>query len=72
VKFIIPNSSIVSFARRTNITHCNRCIDDTLIVGAACVNSLDVMLESKLYFYHHVNCMHSLALKLLGLISFIT
>jgi hypothetical protein len=71
MKFIIPNSNIVSFARRTNIIHCNCCIDDTLDVDAVCVKSLGLMLESKLYFYQYVDCMYSHAFKLLGLISFI-
>lgn len=71
MKFIIPISSIVSFARGTNVIHCNCGIDDTLIVGAACVKSLVVMLESKLYFYRHADCMNSLAFKLSGLISLI-
>jgi hypothetical protein len=29
------------------------------------------MLDSKLHFYRHVDCLHSQALKLLGLIRFV-
>jgi hypothetical protein len=47
-------------------------LGDVLIVRTDCVKDLGAMLYSKLHFHRHVDCLSSQALKLLGVISFIT
>jgi hypothetical protein len=47
-------------------------LGDLLIVRTDCVKNLGVMLGSKLHFHRHIQYKHSKALKLLGLIHFIT
>jgi hypothetical protein len=37
-----------------------------------CTKDLGVMLDSKLYFYRHVDFVHSQALRTLGLIRYVT
>jgi hypothetical protein len=42
------------------------------MVRTHCVRDLGILLDSKLHFHHQVDHLHSQALKLLGLIHFIT
>jgi hypothetical protein len=60
------------FTRKTNRIHFDYFLGGLLIVRTDFVKDLGVMLNSKLHFHHHVDCLHSQALKLLGLICFIT
>jgi hypothetical protein len=62
----------IFFTRKTNIIHFNFFLDDLLIVRTHVVRDLGVMLDSELNFHRHVDYLHSQALKLLGLIRFIT
>jgi hypothetical protein len=63
---------MIYFARKTNSIRFNYFLGDLLIIGTDCVKHPGVMLHSKLHFHHHVDCLYSQALKLLGLILFIT
>jgi hypothetical protein len=74
MKIIIfkTNIFVISFTRKPNNTHFNYFMGDLLIVRTNRVKDLGVMLDSKLHFHRHVDYLHSQALKLLGLIHFIT
>jgi hypothetical protein len=63
---------MISFTRDTTSFHFNYFLSDLLIVEINCVKDFGVMLDSKLHFHCHVDYLHSQALKLLGLIRFIT
>jgi hypothetical protein len=52
--------------------HFNYSLGDLLIVRTDCLKYFGVMLDSKLDFYRHVYYLRTQALKLLGLIRFIT
>jgi hypothetical protein len=68
----IQKTNIIPFAHKTNSIHFDYNIGDIWIFHIDCVKYLGVMLDSQLYFYLHVNCISSQALKLLGFIHFIT
>jgi hypothetical protein len=72
MKIIIFKTNIISFTRKTKSIYFNYYSDDVLILGTDCVKNLEVMLDSKLHFHHHVDYLQSQALKLLRLIRFIT
>jgi hypothetical protein len=65
-------TNIISFTRKTNSIYFNYYVDNLLIVWTDCVKYLGVMLDSKLHFHHHIDNLYSRALKLIGLIRFIT
>jgi hypothetical protein len=62
----------IYFTRKINRIHFNYFLVDVSMVRTDYVKYLGVMLDSKLYFHRHVDCLHSQALKLLGLIRSIT
>jgi hypothetical protein len=64
-------TNIISFTRKTDSIYFNYYVDNLLIVRTDCVKDLGVMLDSKLHF-RHIDNLYSRALKLLGLIRFIT
>jgi hypothetical protein len=72
MKINILKTNIISFTRKTNSIYFNYYVDNLLIVRTDCVKDLGVMLDSKLYFHRHIDNLYSRALKLLGLICFIT
>jgi hypothetical protein len=63
---------MICFTRKTNSIHFGCFLGDLLIIRTDCVKDLGVMLGIKLHFDRHVDYLHSQALKLLGLIRFIT
>jgi hypothetical protein len=65
-------TNIISFTRKTNSIHFNYYVDNLLIVRTDCVKDLGVMLDSKLHSHRQIDYLYSRALKLLGLIRFIT
>jgi hypothetical protein len=73
-KINIFQTDTISFTRKTNSMHFNSFLGDLLIVRTDCAKDLRVLLERKLLFHRHVNYSYLLseALKLLGLIRFIT
>jgi hypothetical protein len=64
--------NIISYTCKTNSIHFNYYVDSLLIVPTDCVKDLGVMLNSKLHFHCHIDYLYSRALKLLGLIRYIT
>jgi hypothetical protein len=72
MKINIFKTNIIYFVRKTNGIHFNYSVGDLLIVRTDCVKYLRVMLDSKLHFHRDVDYLHFQALKLLGLIRFIT
>jgi hypothetical protein len=65
-------TNIISFTRKTISIHFNYFVSNLLIIQTDYVKDLGVMLDSKLHFHRHVDYLRSKALKLLGLIRFIT
>jgi hypothetical protein len=63
---------IISFTRETNSVHFNYYDSNEIILRSDCIKDLGVMLDSKLYFHHHVDFVHSQALRTLGLIRYAT
>jgi hypothetical protein len=57
---------------KTNSIHFKYFVKDVLILRAKYIKDLGVMIDSKLYFHHHVHFVYSQALRTLGLIRFIT
>jgi hypothetical protein len=68
----IFKTNIIYFTRKTNSIYFNYFVGDLLIIRTDCVKNLGVMLDSKMHFHRHVDYLHSRALKLLGLIRFVT
>jgi hypothetical protein len=71
IDILKTNIHVISFTRKTNI-HFNYYVGDLLIVRTDCVKDLGVMLDDKLHFRRHVDCLYSQSLEMLGLIRFIT
>jgi hypothetical protein len=65
------NNNAISFTCKTNSIHLNYRIGDVLDLRTNC-GDLCVMSNSKLHLHQYVNYISSQALKLLGLIRFIT
>jgi hypothetical protein len=72
MKMNIFKTNIISFTRKINSIHFNYFVGDLLTARTDCAKDLGVMFDSKLHFHRHVGYLHSQALKLLELISFIT
>jgi hypothetical protein len=68
----IQKTKIISFTHKTNSVHFKHFVKDVLILRAECIKDLGVMLDSKLYFHCHVDFVYSQALRILGLVRFIT
>jgi hypothetical protein len=69
MKTNIFKTNIIYFARKANSTYFNYFVGD---LPTDYVKDIGVTLDNKLYFHRHVDYLHSRALKLLGLILFIT
>jgi hypothetical protein len=65
-------TNLIYFTHKTNSIYFNYYVDNVLIVRTDCVKDLGVMLDSKLHFHRHIDKLYSRALKLFGLIRFIT
>jgi hypothetical protein len=72
IRINILQADIIFFTRKTNSINFNFWGGDLLILRTHRVKELGVMLDSKLYFLRHFDYLHSQALKLLGLIRYIT
>jgi hypothetical protein len=72
VNINIFKTDTVSFTHKTSSINFYYFWGDLLIILTACVKYLGVISDRKLHFHRHVDCLHSQALKLLGLIRFIT
>jgi hypothetical protein len=72
MKMNIFRTNVIYFTCKTNSIRYNYFGGDLLIVRTDCVKYLGIILDSKLHFHPHVDDLRSQALKLLGLIRFIT
>jgi hypothetical protein len=72
MKFNTLETNIIFFTRKTNSIFFNYYVDNLLIVRTDCIKDHGVMLDSKLHFHRHIDNLYPQALKLLGLIRFIT
>jgi hypothetical protein len=68
----IQKTRIISFMRKTNSVHFNYYVSNEIILHSDCIKDLGVTLDSKLYFYRHVDFVYSQALRTLGLICYVT
>jgi hypothetical protein len=68
----VGKTTIISFTRKTVGFHFNYKLSNNPILRSQFVKDLGVLLDSKFYFHHHVDCMSSQGLKILGLIRYIT
>jgi hypothetical protein len=68
----VGKTTIISFTRKTVGLHFNYKLSNNHILRSQCVKDLGVLLDSKLYFHHHVDYISSQGLKMLGLILYIT
>lgn len=50
----------------------NYYINDVSVLRTNCNEDLGVVLDSKLHFHCHVDCVHSQALRTIGVIRYIT
>jgi hypothetical protein len=65
----IQKIKITHFTRKTNSIHFDYYVRDVSILRNDCIKDFGVMSDSKLHFY--VDYVHSQALRILGLISYI-
>jgi hypothetical protein len=68
----VGKTTIISFTCKTIGFHFNYKLSNNPILRSQCVKDLGVLLDSKLYFRHHVDYISSQGLKILGLICYIT
>jgi hypothetical protein len=72
MKINIFKRNLIYFTSKTSSIHFNYFLGDLLILRTDSAKDLGAMLYSKGHFHRHVDYLHSQALKLLGLIRFIT
>jgi hypothetical protein len=68
----VSKTTIISLTRKTVGFHFNYKLSNIPILRSQCVKDLGVLLDSKLYFHHHVDYISSQGLKMLGFIRYIT
>jgi hypothetical protein len=59
----VGKTTIISFTRKTVGLHFNYKLSNNPILRSQCVKDLGVLLDSKLYFHHHVDYISSQGLK---------
>jgi hypothetical protein len=72
MKINLDKTTIISFSRKTNSIYCNYKLYNNLVTRSQCVKGLGVLLDCKLYFHQHTDCILPQGLKMLGLIRYIT
>jgi hypothetical protein len=72
MKINLDKTTIISFSRKTNSIYFNYKLCNNLVTCCQCVKALSVLLDCKLYFHQHIDCILSQGLKMLGLIRYIT
>jgi hypothetical protein len=72
ITLTVGKTTIISFTRKTFGFHFNYKLSNNPILRCQCVKDLGVLLDSKLYFHHHVDYISAQGLKMLGLIRYIT
>jgi hypothetical protein len=68
----LSKTTIMYFIRKTNSINLNYNLCNNPVARSQCVKDLGVLLDCKLNFHQHINCIFSQSLKMLGLIRYIT
>jgi hypothetical protein len=68
----VGKTTIISLTRKTVGFHFNYKLSNNPTLHSQFVKDLGVLLDSKLYFHHHVDYISAQGLKMLGLIRYIT
>jgi hypothetical protein len=68
----VGKTAVISSTRKTVGFHFNYKLSNNPILCSQYVKDLGVLLDSKLYFHHHIDYISSQGLKILGLIHYIT
>jgi hypothetical protein len=63
---------LITFSRKTNPLNENYKLSGTNIMRTDCITDLGMLLDSKLFFHHHVDCIFYKSLKTLGLVHMLT
>lgn len=65
-------TGVITFTRTTNVVNYNYKLYDKCITRTDPIKDLAALLDSKLVFHHHVDCIFSQSLKILGLTRALT
>jgi hypothetical protein len=72
MKLNIGKTRVIAFTRKINVPYYNYKICDSSVTRTETIKDLGILLDSKLHFHAHVDCIFSQSIKTLGLIRTVT